>query len=90
MQVIEIRRTKLGVDHPDTLNSMANLASMYWNQGRATEALKLMEECVVARTRKLGTNHPNTLSSRTILLKWQTVESEIGGSVDKDLGGIVT
>jgi tetratricopeptide (TPR) repeat protein len=86
VQVIETRKTKLGADHPDTLSSMANLAATYWNQGRATEALKLMEECVTVRTQKLGTNHPLTLSSRTILLGWQTRESEIGGSVDKDLG----
>ena len=90
VQVIETSRTKLGADHPDTLSSMANLAATYWNQGRATEALKLMEECVVARTRKLGTNHPDTLSSRIRLLGWQTGESEIGGSVGKDLSGIMT
>ncbi|KAJ5460953.1 uncharacterized protein N7458_002505 [Penicillium daleae] len=32
---------KLGVDHPDTLTSMANLASTYWNQGRWEEAEQL-------------------------------------------------
>ncbi|KAH8650271.1 hypothetical protein BGZ60DRAFT_421649 [Tricladium varicosporioides] len=51
---------------------MANLASTYRHQGRGTEALKLMEECVMLRTRTIGTNHPDTLSSRTALLGWRT------------------
>ncbi|KAK3898990.1 hypothetical protein C8A05DRAFT_37396, partial [Staphylotrichum tortipilum] len=38
VQVMETRKTKLGADHPDTLASMANLASTYWNQGRWEEA----------------------------------------------------
>ncbi|KZL81689.1 kinesin light chain 3, partial [Colletotrichum incanum] len=33
VQVMETRKTKLGADHPDTLTSMANLASTYRNQG---------------------------------------------------------
>ena len=31
---METSKKKLGVDHPDTLTSMANLASTYRNQGR--------------------------------------------------------
>ena len=31
----------LGEDHPDTLTSMANLASTYWSQGRLREAGEL-------------------------------------------------
>jgi hypothetical protein len=34
VQVIETSKTKLGVNHPDTLTSMANLALTYQNQGR--------------------------------------------------------
>ncbi|RYP65838.1 hypothetical protein DL770_008915 [Monosporascus sp. CRB-9-2] len=41
VQVMEIYKTKLGADHPDTLTSMANLASTFWNQGRWEEAEKL-------------------------------------------------
>ncbi|KAK4161917.1 kinesin light chain [Cladorrhinum sp. PSN259] len=35
VQVMEISKTKLGADYPDTLTSMANLALTYMNQGRA-------------------------------------------------------
>ncbi|CAG8883952.1 unnamed protein product, partial [Penicillium egyptiacum] len=38
VQVVETRKTKLGVDHPDTLASMANLASTFSEQGRWKEA----------------------------------------------------
>jgi hypothetical protein len=86
VQVLEMSKTKLGEDHPDTLTSMANLASTYRDQGRGIKALKLIEECVILQTRILGTSHPDTLSSRTALLEWQSEELEIGASADKDLG----
>ena len=38
LQVMEARRRLLGVDHPDTLWSMANLACTYESQGRLKEA----------------------------------------------------
>jgi hypothetical protein len=55
---METSKTKLGADHPDTLTSMNNLAFTWKGQGRDKEALTLIEECVIARTRMLGTNHP--------------------------------
>ena len=41
VQGMETRKRVLGLEHPDTLTSMANLASTYWNQGRWKEAEKL-------------------------------------------------
>ncbi|KAB5517553.1 hypothetical protein GE09DRAFT_978889, partial [Coniochaeta sp. 2T2.1] len=38
VQVMDARKRVLGEDHLDTLTSMANLASTYWNQGRLKEA----------------------------------------------------
>ena len=40
-KIMETRRTVLGPNHPDTLTSMANLASTYMNQGRWKEAEEL-------------------------------------------------
>jgi len=37
VQVVETRTRVLGAEHPDTLNSRANLASTYRNQGRWKE-----------------------------------------------------
>ena len=33
MEIMETSKAKLRTDHPDTLTSMANSASMYRNQG---------------------------------------------------------
>ncbi len=58
-----IRESVLGKEHPDTLTSMANLASTYWNQGRWKEAEELNAQVMETRKRVLGTQHPNTLIS---------------------------
>ncbi|KAJ5090876.1 hypothetical protein N7532_009560 [Penicillium argentinense] len=63
VQVMESRKMKLGVDHPDTLTSMANLASTYWNQGRWEEAEQLNVQVMESRKMKLGVGHPSTLTS---------------------------
>jgi tetratricopeptide (TPR) repeat protein len=52
-----------GLDHPDTLTSMNNLANSYANLGRNAEALKLREETLALRKGKLGLDHPSTLMS---------------------------
>ena len=62
VEVMNARNTKLGSDHPDTLTSMANLASTYRNQGRWDEAEKLDVVVVNTRKMKLGSEHPHTLS----------------------------
>src|SRR6266550_1977007 len=63
VQVMKMRKEKLGLHHPDTLSSMGNLASTYWNQGRWGEAEKLQVEVTEASKEKLGSCHPETLSS---------------------------
>jgi len=60
---MEARKEKLGADHPDTLTSMANLASTYRNQGRWQEAENLVVHVMEATKEKLGADHPDTLSS---------------------------
>ncbi|CBF85153.1 hypothetical protein AN1580.2 [Aspergillus nidulans FGSC A4] len=63
LQVLETRKAVLGPEHPDTLSSMANLASTYWNQGRWNEAEKLGLQVLETRKAVLGPEHPDTLSS---------------------------
>ena len=62
-EVLQLRKSKLAPDHPDTLQSMANLAIRYAEAGRREEALKLSEEVVQLRESKLGPDHPDTLQS---------------------------
>ena len=63
MQVMETRKRVLGEEHPDTLTSMANLASTYRNQGRWKEAEVLESQVMETRKRVLGEEHPDTLTS---------------------------
>ena len=62
-QVMETRKRVLGQEHPDTLTSMANLASTYRNQGRWKEAEQLEVQVMETRKRVLGQEHPDTLTS---------------------------
>jgi hypothetical protein len=54
-------------DHPDTLTSMAKLASTYRDQGKWEDAEKLQLQVVEASKTKLGANHPDVLTSMTNL-----------------------
>ena len=60
---MELRKSKLGEDHPDTLASMHDLAIRYSEAGRRAEALQLTEEVVERHKSKLGEDHPDTLRS---------------------------
>ncbi|KIW79863.1 hypothetical protein Z517_06478 [Fonsecaea pedrosoi CBS 271.37] len=62
-EVVALRKSVLGADHPDTLTSMGNLANRYSEAGRRVEALSLTEEVVVLYKSKLGADHPDTLRS---------------------------
>jgi hypothetical protein len=65
-QFVEAYKTDkkvLGQEHPDTLTSMGNLASTYWNQGRWKEAEDLEVLAMETRERVLGQEHPDTLTS---------------------------
>ena len=53
----------LGQDHPDTLASMANLASTYRNQGRWEKAEELEVKVMETSKEVLGLDHPDTLTS---------------------------
>jgi serine/threonine protein kinase len=56
-----------GPDHPDTLQSMNDLAGSYAYAGRTQEALRLFEETLQLRKASLGPDHPDTLSSMSNL-----------------------
>ena len=53
----------LGEEHPDTLTSMANLASTLKSQIRYEEAISLTENCFELRKRVVDPEHPDTKSS---------------------------
>jgi tetratricopeptide (TPR) repeat protein/tRNA A-37 threonylcarbamoyl transferase component Bud32 len=62
-RALDLRKAKLGPDHPETLLSMNNLAVSYSALGRQAEALKLREETLKLQKAKLGPDDPYTLQS---------------------------
>ena len=71
MQVMETRKRVLGLEHPDTLTSMNNLAWKFWSLDLKKEAIQLMSEVVQYRQKKIGSDHPNTVQSIHTLQEWQ-------------------
>lgn len=63
VQSVNIRQEILGEAHPDTLTSMANLASTYRKQGRWKEAEELEVRVMEMKKKVLGNEHPSTLTS---------------------------
>ena len=57
--MIETRMSPLGELNPSALTSMANLASIYRNQGRCKEAEKLDVRVMETRVRALDEEHPD-------------------------------
>jgi serine/threonine protein kinase/tetratricopeptide (TPR) repeat protein len=62
-RALEIQRRTLGPRNPDTLKSMAELASVRASEGHYAESEKLIREILDTRRRVLGPEHPDTLSS---------------------------
>jgi hypothetical protein len=61
LQVMGIRKTKLGAGHIDTLTTMTDLASTYMEQGRLEEAETLFLHVMELSKTKLGADHPDIL-----------------------------
>ena len=69
MQVMELRKRVLGKEHPlgkahpDTLASMANVASTYRNQGQCKEAEKLEIQMMETTSKVQGKEHSEMLTA---------------------------
>ena len=63
-EAVTVRSALLGVDHLDTLSSRANLANVYWYQGRYPESIAAHEAVLRGRSARLERDHPDVLQSR--------------------------
>ncbi|KAH8879735.1 hypothetical protein GQ53DRAFT_833892 [Thozetella sp. PMI_491] len=61
LQTLELRKATLVAVHPDTIDNVANLATMYSNQDRLEEAEALRIEVLEARKASLDPDHPHLL-----------------------------
>lgn len=66
-RALELRRTALGEDHADTLQSLFSLGSLLNTLGRSDEAIAILEEAHAARTAAFGADHQLTLRVGTSL-----------------------
>ena len=63
-RALAIRERALGPDHPDTAQSLNNLAVLYRDQGRLAEAEPLWQRALAIWERALGPEHPHTRTVR--------------------------
>ena len=57
----DLRRSTLGEDHPDTLDSASNLALDLWEVGHYEQSRQLSEDTLTRERRILGAGHPHAL-----------------------------
>src|SRR5438552_1668836 len=59
-RALAIRGQVLGPNHPDTAQSLNNLAAFYKSQGDYEQAKPLYEHALAIIEKTFGSNHPNT------------------------------
>jgi hypothetical protein len=62
-KALETREVVLGMEHPDTLASVSNLAVVLWRQGKYEAAEAMNRRALEGREKALGKDHPDTLTS---------------------------
>jgi tetratricopeptide (TPR) repeat protein len=62
-EAMSARRRTQGDEHPDTLDSINNLALLLQTQGKRAEALEMFRQELEVRRSVLGEGHPSTLRS---------------------------
>ncbi len=64
LQALELWRHLLGEEHPIVAQSLNNLAELYRDQGRYSEAEPLYLQALDICEQRLGVNHPQTITTR--------------------------
>jgi serine/threonine protein kinase/tetratricopeptide (TPR) repeat protein len=80
-RAFELRQKHLGLDHPDTLASMSNLANAYHWAGQHQKAIALRQRMLENRTAMLGPDHADTLECTAGLADAYYFAGEWGTSV---------
>jgi serine/threonine protein kinase len=66
-RALELRKSALGPEHPDTLDAENELAIAYWGAGRLGDVIPLLERVRAAQAAAPGPDHPQTLSTQNDL-----------------------
>ncbi|RYP20805.1 hypothetical protein DL767_009390 [Monosporascus sp. MG133] len=62
-QTLELKKSMLDREHPDTLTSMNNLALVLYREGKYEEAERMHRQTLELKEKVLGKTHPDTLAS---------------------------
>ncbi len=79
-RALEASERVLGPEHPDTLNSVNNLAVLLMSQGDYAGAAPLYRRALEARERVLGPEHPDTLTSVNNLAHLLNIQGDYAGA----------
>ncbi|WP_326623062.1 tetratricopeptide repeat protein [Streptomyces decoyicus] len=74
-------RTRLGPDHPHTLDARRHLACWQGEAGDPTGAVVTLTSLLPHQQQLLGPDHPNTLRTRSDLGHWQRYAGDTAGAV---------
>jgi tetratricopeptide (TPR) repeat protein len=66
-RALAINRKLLGDEHPETATTLANLAGLYLDAGRSSEALAAASHALTALENALGPDHPRIASAASML-----------------------
>ena len=73
-RALAIREKVLGPEHPDTANSLNNLAGLNYSQGLYAKAEPLYQRALSIREKALGPEHPDTANSLNNLAELHNVQ----------------
>ncbi|MGH4010613.1 MAG: FxSxx-COOH system tetratricopeptide repeat protein, partial [Pseudonocardiaceae bacterium] len=81
-----LRHSKLGDNHPDTLESASNLAYGLWALGHPEQGRQLSEDTLTRYRRVLGDDHPDTLESafNVVISLWALGHYEQARQLNED------
>ncbi len=78
---VDLRRSKLGTAHPETLSSQVLLADAYLDGDRLTDAFALLKSILAQRESSLGPDHPLTHAIRGQLAKAYTDAGRLADAI---------
>src|SRR5262249_13697017 len=64
-----LKEVKFGPEHPDTLTTRQNIASVYDAMGKSDVGIPMLEEMLKIRKARFGADHPGTLGCMLALAK---------------------
>ena len=80
-RALAIDREDLGTDHPDTLTTFDNLASVLYDQGDLAGARALQVESLATRRQVMGEDHPDTLTPMSNLAGTLQALGDLAGAL---------